>query len=106
MILKILDYRHECNDPEKDVYEEWTFFDNIESASEFYNAVTKTPCVRAKFRDGNLVTFDVPYCAYLMNDNGKTIDKIVPVDIEQYGDGDDAVYASLQEAAEVAMNED
>jgi hypothetical protein len=102
MILKMLDYMEKNGE----VYEEWTFFDNIESASEYYDPSAKECCIRAKFRDGNMVTFGIPNCAYLLNDNGKTIDKIVPYNVEQYGEGDETVYPTLQEAADVAMNND
>ena len=103
MILKMLDFRQgkEANV----LYDEWTFFDNIESASEYFDEDTKSCVVRCKFRDGNIVTFSVPHVAYLMSDSGKTIDKLVPAPIEELGDNEAPIFNTLQDAAEEAMKE-
>ena len=95
MILKTLDYRQGKN--QNDVYEEWNFFDNIVSASNYYDEETKLPVVRCRFRDDNIVTFAIPNVAYLMSDTGKTIDKIVPADVEELGETE-PIYNTLQEA--------
>ena len=100
MILKVLDYKQ----GKDSVYEEWSYFDNIVSASTYYDEGDKSEVVRCDFRDGSLVTIAVPYCAYLMSDTGKTIEKIVPADVEELGNGEDAVY-TLQEAVSIAKEE-
>lgn len=95
MILKTLDYRQGKN--QNDVYEEWNFFDNIVSASNYYDEEIKLPVVRCRFRDDNIVTIAIPNVAYLMSDTGKTIDKIVPADVEEIGETE-PIYNTLQEA--------
>ena len=95
MILKTLDYRQGKN--QNDVYEEWNFFDNIVSASNYYDEEIKLPVVRCRFRDDNIVTFAIPNVAYLMSDTGKTIDKIVPMDVKELGETE-PIYNTLQEA--------
>lgn len=100
MILKVLDYRQ--GKQQNDVYEEWNYFDNIESASNFFDEEIKMTVVRCKFRDGSVVTFSIPNVAYLMSDAGKTIEKIVAADVEELGDTE-PVYNTLQDAAAVAM---
>ena len=96
MILKTLDYKQSKN--QSSAYEEWNYFDNITSASVFYDEDIKMTVVRCSFRDGNTITFAIPNVAYLMSDTGKTIEKIVGANVEELGDTDEAVYNSLQEA--------
>ena len=103
MILKTLDYKQGKN--QNSAYEEWNYFDNITSASVFYHEDTKMTVVRCSFRDGNIVTFAIPNIAYLMSDTGKTIEKIMAADVEELGDTEEAVYSTLQEAADMAMRE-
>ena len=103
MILKTLDYR-QCKH-NSGVYEEWNYFDNITSASTYYHEDTKMTVVRCTFRDGNTVTFAIPNVAYLMSDTGKTIERIMAANVEELGDTEEAVYNTLQEAADVAMRE-
>ena len=100
MILKNLDYIPHKN--EAGVYEEWTYFDNIVSASNYFDEDDKMTVVRCKFQDGSLVTIAVPCVAYLMSDNGKTIDKIFGANVEELGDTKEAVYPTMQEAVEYA----
>lgn len=102
MILKVLDYRKA--EEHGGAYEEWNYFDNIVNASTYYDEGTKMPAVRCKFRDGSLVTLSIPYVAYLMSDAGKTIEKIVPANVEELGDTE-PVYNTLQDAVSVAMEE-
>lgn len=103
MILKTLDYRQ--SKTENSAYEEWNFFDNITSASVLFDEEIKMTVVRCSFRDGNTVTFAIPNVAYLMSDTGKTIEKIMAANVEELGDTEEAVYNTLQEAADVAMRE-
>ena len=101
MILKVLDYRQ--GKMQNHVFEEWNFFDNIVSASSYYDEETKLPVVRCRFRDDSVVTIAVPNVAYLMSDTGKTIDKIVPADVEELGDTE-PVYNTLQDAVAEAIS--
>lgn len=102
MILKTLTTRKgkEANV----VFDEWNYFDNIESASHYYDEETRMTVVRCKFRDGNMVTFGIDNVAYLMSDTGKTIERIwaAPVDEEDDTEGH---YDTLQDAAVAAMAE-
>lgn len=100
MILKVLDYRQ--GKEKNHVFEEWTFLDNIVSASSYYDEESKLPAVRCRFRDDSVVTISIPNVAYLMSDTGKTIDKIVPADVEELGDTE-PIYNTLQDAVAEAM---
>ena len=102
MILKTLDYRTAADGV--GAVEEWNYFDNITSAGCYFDEITKMPCVRCNFRDGNYVVIAVPNVAYLMSDTGKTIEKIVPADVEELGDGENAIYARLQDAVDEAKD--
>ena len=101
MILKTLDYRQSKN--QSSAYEEWNYFDNITNASCFFDEEIKMTVVRCHFRDGNIVTFAIPNVAYLMSDTGKTIEKIVATNVEELGDTENAVYNTLLDAANAAM---
>lgn len=103
MILKNLDYRKHKHDA--GVYEEWNYFDNIASASNYYDEDTKMTVVRCKFQNGNFVTIAVPCVAYLMSDSGKTIEKIYGAEVEELGDTEDAVYTTMQDAVEYAKEQ-
>lgn len=84
MILKTLDYRK--SEHHSGVYEEWNYFDNIVSASNYFDEGSKMTVVRCKFHDGNFVTIAIPNVAYLMSDTGKTIEKIYTANVEELGD--------------------
>ena len=102
MILKILDYRQ--GEEQNDVFEEWTYLDNIGSASVTYDEESKSTVVRCKFKDDNFVTISIPNVAYLMSDTGKTIEKIIPADVEELGDTE-PIYNHLQDAVNEAMKD-
>ena len=101
MILKTLDYieQKECSG----AYEQWNYFDNITNASTYFDEGCKMTVVRCTFRDGNVITFSIPNVAYLMSDNGKTIDKVMAANVEELGDTDEAVYNTLQDAVNHAI---
>ena len=103
MILKTLDYRPHKH--EKGVYEEWNYFDNIVSASNYYDEDDKMTVVRCQFANGNCVIIEIPCVAYLMSDSGKTIDKIIGATVQELGDTEEAVYPTMQEAVEAARKE-
>ena len=101
MILKTLDYRQSQH--QNSAYEEWNYFDNIVNASVFFDEEVKMTVVRCTFRDGNIVTFSIPNVAYLMSDTGKTIEKVMAANVEELGDTEEAVYNTLLDAANAAM---
>lgn len=102
MILKILDYRQDKE--QNAVFDEWTYLDNIVSASVTYDEGSKSTVVRCRFKDDNLVTISILNVAYLMSDTGKTIEKIIPADVEELGDTE-PIYNHLQDAVNVAMKD-
>lgn len=104
MILKTLDQRK--SETSSGVYDEWNYFDNIVSASNYFNEDSNQTCVRCKFADGNFVIIDVPCVAYLMSDSGKTIDKIYGVTRKELGSTEEAVHPTMQDAVEYAKNAD
>jgi hypothetical protein len=53
-------------------------YDNIVSAGLYYNEETKKNVVNVAFRDGDSVEFEITKVSYLCNDEGKTIEKLVP----------------------------
>jgi hypothetical protein len=95
MVFKVLDYRKDKDG--KKVLEEWNFFDNVVNASNYFDYGTGMPVVRCCFRDGNIVTFSIPYVAYLMSDVGKTIEKFTG-NCESEGYSDDVHCDTLQDA--------
>lgn len=100
MILKIKDYMKSEN--QSGMLDVWNYFDNITSASNFYHEGSKETVVRCTFRDGNTVTFDILYEAYLMSDTGKTIERIFPAKKEP--DGETERFDTLQDAVDHALN--
>lgn len=103
MVLKVLDYRK--SETHNGVYEEWNYFDNIESASCYFDEGSNFTVVRCRLVSGDFVTVAIPNVAYLMSDSGKTIEKIIGETIEEHGDTDEAVYETLQEAVAAATKE-
>lgn len=101
MILKALDFRKgkEAND----LYDEWNYFDNIISASNYFDESCGMTVVRCSFRDGNNVTIAIPHEAYLMSDNGKTIERIFGVPVENEGSTEEDVCRTMQDAVNKAM---
>lgn len=72
MILKIMSYEIK-NGVSYDIAD---FIDKITHASVKANDDIKMPEVRCTFENGANVTISVPNVAFLMNDSGKTIEKI------------------------------
>lgn len=102
MILKMLDYekmQHASGEKES-----WTYFDNITTARVAYDEEIGETVVSCTFKgETGVTTFAVNHLAYLMSDDGKTIDRIRCAEKEG-STGDDAPYKTLQEAASVALN--
>ena len=102
MILKILDYRQ--GKEQNDVYEEWTYLDNIVNAAVFFDEESKMTVVRIKHKDNDPITISIPNVAYLMSDTGKTIEKIVGASVDEIGDTE-PIYNHLQDAVEEAKKD-
>ena len=102
MILKMLDY--EKMQQENAMKESWTYFDNITTARVAYDEETGETVVSCTFKGNDgVTTFAVKHLAYLMSDDGKTIDRIRCAE----KDGctcEEASYGTLQEAASAALN--
>lgn len=102
MILKTLDMRKgkEANV----LLDEWNYFDNITSASNYFDEGSGMSVVRCTFRDGNTVTIGIPYEAYLMSDSGKTIERIYAAKAEHTGSTDENTLPTLQDAIDFAVS--
>lgn len=101
MILKVLDYKKGEN--QSDLYDVWNYFDNITSASNYYDEGSKMTVVRCTFREGNTVTIGIPHEAYLMSDTGKTVERIFGVG-NKPGCADSGKYENLQDAIDYSIN--
>ena len=103
MILKMLDYEQMKH--ENAVKESWTYLDNIKTARVTYDEDIKETVVSCTFKgDSDVTTFVVKYLAYLMSDDGKTIDRIrcAEKDVDA---ADNSACKTLQEAASIALND-
>ncbi len=99
MILKMLD-----SEKSKDgtyYKDSWTYFDNITSARAIYDEDIDECVVSCTFKDNDIVTFVVKHMAYLMSDDGKTIDSIRPA--KRDVPTDEKVFNTLQEAVHSAL---
>lgn len=72
MILKVYDGE------ERDgvIYDAWEYVDGIKTARCCVHPLTDLPSVMCTFEDRSVVTIHISTVAYLLNDEGKTIDKI------------------------------
>ena len=74
MILKTLTHDHGDSDV-------WNWYDNIESASAYYDEASGESVVSVRFKDATAdVVLVINEVAYLCNDDGKTIEKLRPSD--------------------------
>lgn len=72
MILKTLTHDR----GESDV---WNYYDNVESASAYYDENIEKAVVSVRFKDTDAdIVIVIPEVAYLCNDEGKTIEKLRP----------------------------
>lgn len=72
MILKTLTHDRGSSDC-------WNYYDNIESASVFFDEGSKMSCVAVRFKGAdNDVVLGLTDVAYLCNDRGQTIEKLRP----------------------------
>lgn len=104
MILKMLDYEKSKHGNYE--VESWTYFDNIETARVTYDEDIKETVVSCTFKgDTGLTTFAVKHLAYLMSDDGKTIDRIRCAERDASAD-EEGTFETLQRAAAHAINAD
>ena len=74
MILKTLTHDHGCSDT-------WNYYDNIESASVYFDEGCGETVVALKFKDTpGFITLAITDVAYLCNDEGKTIERLRPAE--------------------------
>lgn len=72
MILKTLTHDHGLGDC-------WNWYDNIESASAYFDEGSDMSCIRIKFKDSDAsITIGITDVAYLCNDQGQTIERLLP----------------------------
>lgn len=72
MILKTLTHDRGSSDC-------WNFYDNIESASVYYDEASKMSCIAVKFKHcADEITIGIEDEAYLCNDAGQTIERLRP----------------------------
>lgn len=72
MILKTLTHDRGSSDC-------WNYYDNIESASVFFNEGAKLSCIAVRFKGADSdVMIGLSDIAYLCNDRGQTIEKLRP----------------------------
>lgn len=77
MILKTLTHDHGESDC-------WNWYDNIESASAYFDEGADMACVSIKFKGSDpAIVIGLKDAAYLCNDQGQTIEKLLPKRIEQ-----------------------
>lgn len=102
MVLKIQDY--EKSKHGKYDVESWTYLDKIVCARNFFNEDIKETEISCTFADGNIITFVIPYVAYLMSDDGKTIDRICAA--KKNAKPDEEAGMTLQDALRAAMDDE
>lgn len=57
----------------------WNFYDNIESASTYYDENSHSSCVAIRYKGASsAVVISITETAYLCNDQGKTIEVLRP----------------------------
>lgn len=73
MILKTLTHRGKHG-----VCDCWNFYDKIEAASVYFDDDANETCIDIRFSNGENETLIVLDEMYLLNDSGRTIEKIRP----------------------------
>lgn len=78
MILKTLTHDRGSSDC-------WNFYDNVESASVFFDEASQMSCVAVRFKGTDTdVVIGLTDVAYLCNDTGQTIEKLRPAKEQIY----------------------
>lgn len=99
MILKVVEY--EQRDNTEGAYEVVNYIDKITNASIKYDEASGMPTVKCTFENKAVVSIDIIGVAYLMNDNGKTIDRIATQEILVPEEG--GICESLHDAIDEAV---
>lgn len=57
----------------------WNWYDNIESASAYFDESADEACIALRFKDSSEeIVIAITDIAYLCNDHGQTIEKLLP----------------------------
>lgn len=78
MVLKYLtkcEHNH-TEQSEAVFYDQWNYLDGIKEASIYYDKAHQSTVASLTFEDKTSATIALHYEAYLLNENGKTIEKI------------------------------
>lgn len=100
MILKVVNY--EKRDNTEEVFDVTNYIDGITNASVTFNDDIGLPTVKCTIENSAAISISVPNVAYLMNDNGKTIDRIAAPKFD--GPENNGVFPELHEAINEAVN--
>ena len=78
MVLKYLTRRevHKGEQAEKAFRDEWVFIDGVIGASLYYDDMCESVVAALEFENRPPIKIAISYEAYLLNDNGKTIEKV------------------------------
>lgn len=99
MILKVVNY--EKRNEENGAYEVSDYIDGITNASVTFDESIGLPVVKCTIENSAAISISVPNVAYLMNNNGKTIERIASekVNIPE----DEIVFPELHSALDEAI---
>lgn len=100
MILKVVEY--EQRDNTEGAYEVVNYIDGITNASVTFDETIELPTVKCTIDNAAVISISVPSVAYLMNNNGKTIDRIAAPKFD--GPESDGVFPELHDAISEAVN--
>lgn len=96
MILKVVNY--ENRDGKDGVWEVADYIDGITNASVTFDDILGLPMVKCTIENAVVISISVPNVAYLMNDNGKTIDRIEKVETDSAN-----IFPALHDAIDEAV---
>lgn len=100
MILKVVEY--EKRDNTGGVWEVTNYIDGITNASVTFDETIGLPTVKCTIENAAVITISVPNVAYLMNNNGKTIDRIAKAE-NDYNDAFPELHDAIDEAVTKSM---
>lgn len=101
MILKVVSY--ERREGKEGVWETANYIDRIINASISFDDDADLPYVKCTLENSAVISISVPNVAYLMNDSGKTIEKIKAPEVCLPGESPE-VFPDLHEAVNAAVN--
>lgn len=100
MILKVVNY--EKREGKEGVWEITNYIDGITNASVTFDDSIGLPTVKCTIENAAVITISVPNVAYLMNNNGKTIDRIAKAE-NDYNDAFPELHDAIDEAVTKSM---